>query len=238
MTGAQVLAVGVGGAVAAYAVRGIWESARARRVTAKPAKAQGLDSPVRRVVELPGEMRMTVTDKKSVTVPEPAGDYAAPVGSLPFTVTIQKAAAENDIPTPVLTELLNQESRFRGDIITGKVKSRVGAAGIAQFMPATAQERGINPLDPDLAIPGAAKYVADLRRKFSGSLVKALAAYNWGQGNVARKGLHRAPKETRDYVARILGAARKDSEVQRRLDYDPSRMWFYSLLPDGRGESR
>lgn len=118
------------------------------------------------------------------------------------------ASSENaGIPATLLYRLLNQESRFRDDIITGKTRSNVGALGIAQFMPATAVEwlgSEDAALDPKKAIPGAAKYLAWLIRRFNGDQTKAVAAYNWGIGNVQRKGLDAAPQETRKYVQAIL----------------------------------
>lgn len=116
---------------------------------------------------------------------------------------IAQAEARHGIPADMLARLLYQESRYRADIISGKTRSPVGALGIAQFMPATAAEMGINPLDPAQAIDGAARYLARLFSIF-GNWSEALAAYNWGQGNVKRKGLAAAPAETRTYYTAIL----------------------------------
>lgn len=115
------------------------------------------------------------------------------------------AAAEQrySIPQHMLARLLYQECRWREDIITGRLKSPVGAVGIAQFMPATARELGIDPLNTDQAIDAAGRYLSGLFRKF-GTWTQALAAYNWGQGNVQRKGLGAAPLETRNYFTQIL----------------------------------
>ena len=115
------------------------------------------------------------------------------------------AAAEdaNGIPRDMLARLLYQESRYREDIITGKTSSPAGAVGIAQFMPATAREMGVNPLDPFQSISGAGAYLARLYRMF-GNWTEALAAYNWGAGNVRRNGLSNAPTETRNYYVQIL----------------------------------
>lgn len=116
------------------------------------------------------------------------------------------AAAERaqGLPEGMLARLLFQECRWREDIITGRVRSKVGAMGMAQFMPATAAEMGIDPLDPAQAIPAAARYLARLYRSL-GTWTKALAAYNWGIGNVNRKGIAAAPTETRLYYSQILG---------------------------------
>lgn len=121
-----------------------------------------------------------------------------------YLSAIRQAETAHGLPNNMLARLLWQESRYRPEIIDGRVRSPAGALGIAQFMPATAQEMGINPLDPYQAIPAAARYLAGLYRRF-GAWDKALAAYNWGQGNVARRGLVSAPAETRNYYAQILG---------------------------------
>lgn len=120
-----------------------------------------------------------------------------------YAAAISRAEIEHQIPPMMLERLLYQESRYREDIITGKVRSRVGAVGIAQFMPATAADLGIDPLDPNQAIQGAARYLRRLYNRF-GNWTEALAAYNWGQGNVARRGLAAAPRETRTYWTQIL----------------------------------
>jgi len=127
-----------------------------------------------------------------------------------YDALIHQSAQQAGIDPQWLHDLLYQESRFREDIITGKTVSPVGALGIAQFMPATAREwlgSESAALDPRKAIPGAARYLAWLLRQFGGDKVKATAAYNWGIGNVQKKGLARAPAETRNYVASILGVS-------------------------------
>lgn len=117
---------------------------------------------------------------------------------------IAASEARNGIPRDLLARLLYQECRWRDDIISGRTVSPVGAQGIAQFMPATAREWGVSPLDPQSAIDGAGRYLKWLYTKF-GSWSEALAAYNWGIGNVQRQGLTKAPRETRLYYSQILG---------------------------------
>ncbi|KOY61206.1 hypothetical protein AM629_15145 [Photorhabdus heterorhabditis] len=85
--------------------------------------------------------------------------------------------------------------------------SKAGARGLFQFMPGTARNFGLKDddvFDPVKSSEAAAKYLSQLMRMFDGDLSKALAAYNWGQGNVMRKGLGAAPKETRDYIPKVL----------------------------------
>lgn len=121
----------------------------------------------------------------------------------PYVSAIQVAEDENGIPRNLLARLLWQESRYREDIISGKTRSSAGAVGFAQFLPGTARELGINPLNPFESISGAGVYLARLY-KSTGTWTKALAAYNWGIGNLKRKGLAAAPRETRNYYTEIL----------------------------------
>lgn len=132
-----------------------------------------------------------------------------PTASAPYQETIAQAAVTFGVPAEILAWLLWKESRYNPAIIDGSKRSRVGAMGIAQFMPATAvDELGSQAaaLDPETAIPGAARYLAKLYR-MAGTWAGALAAYNWGIGNVTRKGLDAAPAETVDYYTTILAKA-------------------------------
>jgi hypothetical protein len=93
---------------------------------------------------------------------------------------IEAAAQNNHLPVSFLTRVIWRESSFHPGAV-----SPVGAMGIAQFMPGTAQERGLaNPFDPEEAIPKAAHFLAELRQQF-GSLGNAAAAYNAGPARVA-----------------------------------------------------
>lgn len=130
--------------------------------------------------------------------------WTPPERARPYLAAIDQAEKKHGLPKNLLARLLYQESRYRADIISGKKRSPAGAIGIAQFMPATAAEMGINPLDPWQSIDAAGRYLARLYGRF-GNWPEALAAYNWGQGNVSRKGLGKAPQETRNYFAQILG---------------------------------
>lgn len=115
---------------------------------------------------------------------------------------IDRAAADHALPPSFLTRLIWRESSFRPD-----VRSRAGAQGIAQFMPATAGERGLaDPFDPEAAIPASARYLSELRGRF-GSLELAAAAYNAGPGRIARwqNGEASLPGETLAHVRFITG---------------------------------
>jgi len=93
--------------------------------------------------------------------------------------------------------------------------SPAGAQGVMQLMPATAASLGVSdPFNPAQNIDGGVRYLASLLREFGGDFRLALAAYNWGPGNVSRHGLNNWPSETVHYVSTILahmGAAVQDA---------------------------
>jgi hypothetical protein len=110
---------------------------------------------------------------------------------------IESAARDHHLPVGYMTRIIWRESSFRSHAV-----SPAGAEGIAQFMPGTAQARGLaDPFDPEQAIPKAAALLAELRRRF-GNLGAAAAAYNAGPGRVAGwlHGDGALPAETRTYV--------------------------------------
>lgn len=116
--------------------------------------------------------------------------------------TVEQAAAENAIPVEFFARVIWQESRFNARAVSAK-----GAEGIAQFMPKTADWRGLaDPFDPIEALRHAADYLRELRSRF-GNFGLAAAAYNAGPARVSAF-LARArplPAETRNYVAVITG---------------------------------
>ena len=120
----------------------------------------------------------------------------------PYLSTIAATEDSLGLPRHLLKRVLYQESRFRPDIISGQTASSAGAVGIAQFMPETARSRGLDPTDPHQSIQEAGEYLAELKEK-TGAWDTALMAYNWGIGNLSKKGADQAPQETKEYVAQI-----------------------------------
>lgn len=111
------------------------------------------------------------------------------------------AEARNHGLAPGLLEAIAwQESRGR----MGAVSIR-GALGVMQLMPSTAAELGVDPGDLADNIRGGALYLRRQLDRFGGSVPLALAAYNAGPGAVARYGGIPPYRETRDYVAKIMG---------------------------------
>ncbi len=124
-----------------------------------------------------------------------------------FCHALREAAEASRIPVAFFARLLWQESRFRSNEV-----SHAGAQGVAQFMPGTAAEVGLDdPFDPMKALPASAKLLSKLRDDF-GNLGLAAAAYNAGPGRI-QKWLSKEsvlPRETRDYVRIITGTQAED----------------------------
>ena len=146
---------------------------------------------------------------KADTAPQREGDAKAqsrapgePPSRESICSAVQSAAAANELPIEFFTRLIWQESRFNPRAV-----SRKGAQGVAQFMPKTAQWRGLaDPFDPIQALPQSAAFLRELRAQF-GNLGLAAAAYNAGPGRVQAWLAGRAslPGETRAYVVAITG---------------------------------
>ena len=116
--------------------------------------------------------------------------------------TLVKVAQANALPVGFFTNLIWRESNFDHDAI-----SRVGAMGIAQFMPDVADRMGLgDAFDARDALPASGKLLRSLRARF-GNLGLVAAAYNAGPKRVADWLEQRSelPKETRDYVNIITG---------------------------------
>ncbi len=121
---------------------------------------------------------------------------------------VAELAAKYDISPALLEALVWQESRWNTRAV-----SHAGARGLAQLMPGTARQLGVNSDDPNANLEGGARYLRQQLDTFDGNVEKALAAYNAGPGRVIKSGGIPAITETRNYVAAIL--ARLSAPVRR-----------------------
>jgi soluble lytic murein transglycosylase-like protein len=123
------------------------------------------------------------------------------IGALRLAQTTVDAARRGGLPPEFLAATVLQESAYDPFAISG-----AGAIGIAQFEIGTADDYGVEPLDPQSAIGGAATLLASYVRAYRGAsdpYALALAAYNAGPGAVARYGGVPPYAETRDYITLI-----------------------------------
>ncbi|WP_069436596.1 lytic transglycosylase domain-containing protein [Methyloceanibacter methanicus] len=120
---------------------------------------------------------------------------------------MQRQAEQRGLPPMPFVRLIWRESHFNPNAVSPK-----GAQGIAQFMPGTAEERGLqDPFEPISAIRHSASLLADLNRLF-GNFGLAAAAYNAGEERVQGwlDGTRTLPGETRAYVQFVTGRIAED----------------------------
>lgn len=135
--------------------------------------------------------------------PQPGMSRGASAGRAPDQASVQVVTAAEQkwgLPSGLLDAVWSVESS-RGK----NMQSPKGAMGHFQFMPETAKQYGLkNPFDLSESAEAAGHMYHDLLSKYRGNIPTALAAYNWGGGNVDKKGLQNAPDETRDYIRQVL----------------------------------
>lgn len=129
-------------------------------------------------------------------------DPALHAGGVPeiYRAKVAELSARFDLSPSLIEAMVWQESRWRHNAV-----SPVGAQGLAQLMPGTARDLGVDPRDPFANLEGGARYLREQIDRFDGDLEKALAAYNAGPGRVERaNGIPRI-RETQLYVSSIMG---------------------------------
>lgn len=225
-------ALGLGGAfLSSRTGRRLLASALETGGTALPQVA-GAAQPLTAITR--GLIRSPETEMQSpVAVPVMTPAISTPIGNIiseaeslfstpePSTVKIGKQnvsipQGEEYAPTNLVKAVIQVESAGKPKALSGK-----GAAGLMQLMPATAKELGVEDrFDPEQNVEGGSRYLAQQLDKF-GQPELALAAYNWGPGNIQKAiaklkaegeditwenvlKMVKVPQETRQYVNRVM----------------------------------
>lgn len=134
--------------------------------------------------------------------PPVASSNAASNESDALESAITRFSAEAGLPPGLVRAIVWAESDFQQGAVSPK-----GAIGLMQLMPETAAELGVNPRDSEQNLQGGTAYLRQMLDRFEGDpdqLLKALAAYNAGPGQVARHGGVPPFPETAAYVRRVL----------------------------------
>jgi len=137
---------------------------------------------------------------------------AKPSGNLQikqdFDRIVQEAGEKYGVESSLIRAVIQTESSGNPLAV-----SRVGAQGLMQLMPKTAADLGVqDSFDPVQNITGGTRYLRRLLDRYQGDRKLALAAYNWGMGNVENR-LEAMPRETRNYILKVESLYQKFSRV-------------------------
>ena len=115
-----------------------------------------------------------------------------------FNRLIDYSSRKHGVDAGLIRAVIRAESGF-----DPRATSPKGAMGLMQLMPETARDLGVDdPYDPFQNVMAGTEYLKTLLHRYNGDTNTALAAYNWGMGNVERNP-GRLPEETKTYIARI-----------------------------------
>jgi hypothetical protein len=159
-------------------------------------------------VEMPEPDPVPVPEEMAAVTPPPAPinlrfqeGQKIPPGK--YGELIYAMARRHDVNPEVVAALIRAESAFNPRAVSHK-----GARGLMQLMPATAQRFGVAKhqlFQPEHNLEAGMRYLSWLVGQFPNDLSLVLAAYNAGEGSVARYQGVPPYKETRNYIRRIFG---------------------------------
>jgi soluble lytic murein transglycosylase-like protein len=122
----------------------------------------------------------------------------ATLAERPFAELISSVAATHKVDARLIHAVIEQESNYRA-----RARSKKGARGLMQLMPATARQYGVrDSYDPKSNLEAGVRHLKDLLSRLD--LPIALAAYNAGEGTIQRYGGLPPYPETQTYVRNIL----------------------------------
>ena len=168
---------------------------------------------VRSVIVTPrtvGEKRVAETvitprviPESPVTAAEPDAPNPSPSASLDEAVN--RIAAQHSLRPQLIHSVIKVESNYNPRAVSPK-----GAEGLMQLIPATARRFGVaDAFNPMENIQGGAKYLKYLLDLYNNDYALALAAYNAGEGAVARYGGVPPYQETQNYLHLVADQLKK-----------------------------
>lgn len=171
------------------------------RMTLELSSGGRLDLPIVKIARVVDDE--IVVDPAQVADPELpiVFDESQGVPATPFGELIFEAARHYSLNPQLVAAVVRAESAFDPLAVSSK-----GARGLMQLMPATALRFGLAEdeiHDPGRNLDTGARYLAELAARYERQLPLVLAAYNAGEGTVARYGGVPPYRETREYIRRV-----------------------------------
>lgn len=188
------LALGVGPVAPALAEGLVLGGGTSNRGALFRSQTSLLDGRLSEQYETSGRLKPGAGKADKAAVKRFSGNYKGK-----FLALAKAAARKHNIPEDLFLRLVQQESGWNQGAVSPK-----GATGLAQLMPGTAANLGVDASDPQQNLEGGARYLAMMYKRF-GSWRLALAAYNAGPQAVEKYGGIPPYAETKGYVVAILG---------------------------------
>ena len=157
---------------------------------------QGLGRDLGFMFGMPGMQGLQQQESKIQQSDESPRPVRAPAD---MDAIIDKASATYGVDRDLIVSVIRAESDFDVNATSSK-----GAMGLMQLMPDTARGLGVtDAYDPEQNVMAGTRFLKSLLNRYNGDVRLALAAYNWGMGNLERS-TGSLPEETRNYIARIM----------------------------------
>ena len=151
------------------------------------------------VTEVPADSVASFEAEEYFAPPVAPPKTEAPLPVRDTRTRVRDAAIRSGLPPTLVESVARVESALRPEAVSPK-----GALGVMQLMPATARKLDADPRDTAQNIDAGARLLRELLIKYDGDVVKALSAYNAGEGAVDRyRGMPPYP-ETQDYVDKVI----------------------------------
>jgi len=158
-----------------------------------------------------GEVAVAATELRGLVPDEVLDEVVPAAGGKDLAAMAIAAARRHSLDPDLVQAVVAVESGFRPDAVSPK-----GAQGLMQLMPYTARALGVkDSFDPAANLEGGTRYLRALIARYNGDVTRALAAYNAGEGAVARHGGVPPYPETLAYVRKVLERAKADVPAPR-----------------------
>ena len=185
------------------------------RIVKSVVRADANGRLVRSTVVTPMVVHENVIAAKPVTAQAPEAEPVAASAPNTFREAVDQIAAKHNLSPQLVHSVIRVESNYNPNAV-----SSAGALGLMQLIPSTAKRFGVNHVfNPVENVEGGARYLRYLLDLYHNDYRLALAAYNAGEGAVAKHGGVPPYAETQNYVRQVynrLAEAKQQTQQQQK----------------------